>query len=238
MPKKKKNRVLAIIPARGGSKGLPLKNIQQVGGHPLIAYTIEAAKRSKHIDEIFVATDSEKIQDSARAYGIDIPFLLPDEITQDNSRLEDVFAYVPQRFLEEFNKEFDYICFLDPCRPVREEGFIDGALEDLFESGRDSIISGVLEHKSVWKEEGGMLRRLDSGFTVRQLKKDRLFICYSGLITCTRTAFMLNGERLGQDVSIFEFDDFNMTTDIHTKDDLDVVDFILGHWDDRYVTLS
>lgn len=227
--------IVAIIPARGGSKGLTKKNLQPINGHPLIAYAITAAKQSNRIGRVLVATDDQQIADAATFYGAEVPFLLPESLTQDHTRLEDTFAHMTKWLLEQ-DPSVEYICFVDPTRPVRPRTFLDDALKTLLEGGYDSVISGVHEHKSVWKKVATGWERLDSGFTVRQLKPDQIYICYSGLITCTKASFMAQGERLGPSVHIYEFDDLNMTVDIHTKDELRLAELILKEWPDRYVT--
>ncbi len=228
--------IVAIVPARGGSKGLTKKNIQPLNGHPLIAYGIAAAKRSNRIGRVVVATDDQQIAHAATRYGAEVPFLLPESLTQDHTRLEDTFAYMTKRLLEQ-DLSIEYICFVDPTRPVRPPAFLDEAIDALLLGGYDSVISGVHEHKSVWKRTAEGLQRLDSGFTVRQLKPDQIFICYSGLITCTKASYMAQGERLGANILIHEFDDLNMTVDIHTQDELRLAELILAEWNDRYVTL-
>jgi len=85
MKQKQNLKILALIPARGGSKRVKNKNIRQLGGKPLIAYTIEAAKNSKYINRVIVSTDSSAIFDVAREHGAEVPFLRPAEIAQDNS---------------------------------------------------------------------------------------------------------------------------------------------------------
>lgn len=227
--------IVAIIPARGGSKGLTKKNLQPINGHPLIAYAITAAKQSNRIGRVLVATDDQQIADAATFYGAEIPFLLPESLTQDHTRLEDTLAHMTKWLLEQ-DTSIEYICFVDPTRPVRPQAFLDDALKTLLEGGHDSVISGVHEHKSVWKKAATEWERLDSGFTVRQLKPDQIYICYSGLITCTKASFMAQGKRLGPHVQIYEFDDLNMTVDIHTQDELRLAELILKEWPDRYVT--
>ncbi|MBI5370009.1 acylneuraminate cytidylyltransferase family protein [Candidatus Uhrbacteria bacterium] len=228
--------IVAIVPARGGSKGLMKKNLQSLHGHPLIAYAIAAAKRSNRIGRIIVATDDSQIADIAASYGAEIPCLLPETLTQDHIRLEDTFAYMTNILLEQ-DPSIEYICFVDPTRPVRPPAFLDEAIDAMLLGGFDSVISGVREHKSVWRRTMEGLQRLDSGFTVRQLKPDQIYICYSGLITCTKATYMAQGERLGPHVCIHEFDDLNMTVDIHTQDELRLAELILAEWNDRYVTL-
>lgn len=203
----------------------------------MIAYAITAALHSKHISRVIVATDDQTIADIALHYGAEVPYLLPDHLVQDHTRLEDTFAHMTQWLLKE-DPSISHICFVDPTRPVRPLSFLDEALEAMLEGAYDSVISGVKEHKSVWRESDGVLTRLDSGFTVRQLKKDKIYICYSGLITCTKAEFMAEGQRLGPNVHIHEFDDLNMTIDIHTKDELRLAELILDEWNDRYVTPS
>ncbi|NQV88711.1 MAG: acylneuraminate cytidylyltransferase family protein [Parcubacteria group bacterium] len=232
------SNIVAIIPARGGSKGLSKKNIQLITGHPLIAFAIEAARQSSLIQRVVVATDDEGIAQAGRDYGGEVPELLPDELTQDYTRLEDTFAYMTKRLLKE-DSTITHICFVDPTRPIRPPGFLDEALQCMLDGGYDSVISGVKEHKSIWRQRDDQLERLDSGFTTRQLKKDKLFVCFSGMITCSRAALMAQGRRLGDKVKIFEFDDLNMTVDIHTKDELRLAELIIQEWGpERYIVPS
>lgn len=233
----KSQHIVAVIPARGGSKGLYKKNIKIINQHPLIAYAIKAARDANMINRTIVATDDQEIADIARTYHAEVPFLLPDELTHDHTRLEETFTYMTNK-LQESGQTIDYICFVDPTRPVRPLGYLDTAIRTMLEGDYDSVISGVKEYKSVWKETDGILARLDSGFTVRQLKKDKIYICYSGLITCTRAKFMQAGKRLGDNILIHEFDDFNMTVDVHKKDELRLAEMILAEWPDRYVNFA
>lgn len=231
------SNIVAIIPARGGSKGLFKKNLQPLCGHPLIAYAIQAARDAKKITRVIVATDDREIAETAIRYGAEVPELLPDTLTQDHIRLEETFAYLTNELLKK-DDSIEYICFVDPTRPFRPPHFLDNAITEMQRNQYDSVISGMKEHKSVWKKTNSELVRIDSGFTVRQLKKDEIYICSSGLITCTKSSFMKNGERLGNTVYIFEFDDMNMAVDIHTQDDLRLAELILSEWKDRYISPS
>ena len=113
-------RILAIIPARGGSKGLPNKNIKLLLDKPLIAWTIEQAKNSKFIDEIHVSTDSPNIAKISEEYGIKVPSLRPENLAQDNSSSADVVDYIIKKY-EEQNQFFDYIILLQPTSPLRKK---------------------------------------------------------------------------------------------------------------------
>lgn len=138
-------KVLAIIPARGGSKGLPGKNIKELCGKPLVAWPIDAAKSSLYVDKIIVSTDDPQIADIARREGAEVPFLRPKELAADNSTTISVIAHAIN-FLSEIGETFEYCILLEPTSPLTEGYDINRAFE-LLESMRtkaDSIV-GVSE---------------------------------------------------------------------------------------------
>src|SRR5690349_1451972 len=135
--------ILAIIPARGGSKGLPGKNIKPLLGHPLIAYSIKAAQESKLITRIIVNTDSEKIAEIAKQYGVEI-FMRPADLGRDETTDLEVFSQQLIAMKEKENYIPDYIVQLRPTAPIRLEGMIDSCIEKLIQSGADSI-RGITE---------------------------------------------------------------------------------------------
>ncbi len=132
-------KVLAIIPARGGSKGLPGKNIKPLLQHPLIAYSILAALESKLINRITVNTDDEEIAAIAKKYGAEIPFMRPAELAEDNSTDLEVFAHQLKWLKENENYVPDLIVQLRPTSPVRFINQIDEAIDKLMNSDADSI---------------------------------------------------------------------------------------------------
>ena len=138
-------KVLAIIPARGGSKGLPGKNIKELCGKPLIAWPIHAAKSSLYVDKIIVSTDDPQIADIARQEGAEVPFLRPEELAADDSTTILVIVHAIN-FLSEIGETFEYCILLEPTSPLTESYDINRAFE-LLESMRtkaDSIV-GVSE---------------------------------------------------------------------------------------------
>ncbi len=152
-----KNRTfLVIIPARGGSKGLPGKNIREICGKPLIAWSIEAGVKSSYVDEVMVTTDYQEIADISKNYGANVPFLRPDFLASDTSTSFDAVKHVIDFYKTELNKEFDYIVLLEPTSPLREDGDIDSMIEKIVqnESEFDSIVSigEVHEHPSIMKK--------------------------------------------------------------------------------------
>lgn len=117
--------VLAIIPARGGAKGLPGKNILEVGGKPLIAWTIEEAKRSKYIDRLILSSEDKEIIKVAKAWNCEVPFARPLKLAQDNTPgIEPVLHAI-----QAMHEKYDYVVLLQPTSPLRKAEDIDGCIE-------------------------------------------------------------------------------------------------------------
>ena len=129
-------RFLAVIPARGGSKGVPRKNIKLLAGKPLIAWTIEAAKRSKYITTTIVSTDDEEISTVAIEYGAEVPFIRPAYLAED-----DTPGVAPILHALEQCPEYDYIVVLQPTSPLRTAEDIDGVIEKMLENDGDFCVS-------------------------------------------------------------------------------------------------
>ena len=133
-------RILGLITARGGSKGVPKKNIKLLNGKPLLAYTIEAAKKSKFITEIVLSSDDDGIIQTATNLGLNVPFKRPSELAQDTTSSIDVVAHALQ-FFESKGVFFDAVCLLQPTSPFRKEGFIDAAIEKFTKQNTDCLLS-------------------------------------------------------------------------------------------------
>lgn len=140
-------KVLAIIPARGGSKRLPRKNILPLGSKPLIGWTIEAAQNSCYIDDIFISTDDQEIADVAGQWGVTVPELRPEELSTDIATTKSVLLYT----LEKYGKGSDIVILLQPTSPFRTALHIDEAIESLNERSAFSIVSVTpCEHPPEW----------------------------------------------------------------------------------------
>ena len=133
-------KILGLIPARAGSKGVPLKNIKLLHGKPLIQYTIESALNSELISKVFVSTESSEIAEISIALGAKVPFLRPMELATDTAPTLPVVVHVLERLLEEGEK-FDAVCILQATSPFRPNGFIDMAIKKFIHSDADSLIS-------------------------------------------------------------------------------------------------
>lgn len=143
--------MLAIVPARGGSKGLPGKNVKPLLGKPLIAYTIEAALKSDYVSEVIVSTDDEGIADIAVQCGAKCPFLRPEELASDESLAVDNYIYTIERISKEQESKVDNFIVLQPTSPLRSSTDIDSAILLFKEKEADSVISYVEEdHPICW----------------------------------------------------------------------------------------
>jgi len=136
-----KKNLLGVILARGGSKGIPRKNIKMLNGHPLIAYTIYAALQSKLITDLVVSTEDEEIAKAALDYGAKVPFMRPAELAQDHVFSRDALKHAVVETEKIFNKRYDYVIELPCVAPLRDADDIDEAAVKLIKTGADSVIS-------------------------------------------------------------------------------------------------
>ncbi len=152
-------KVLAIIPARGGSKSVPDKNIRDLAGFPLIAYSIAAAKLSKMITKIIVSTDSHKIASIARTYGAEVPFMRPDAISQDHSVDHEFMVHALQYLDHEFGYVPHYIVHVRPTTPWRTPEIMDEAIQLFYSKSDASALRSVQQTDTPYK----LLHINDSG---------------------------------------------------------------------------
>ncbi|UED80930.1 acylneuraminate cytidylyltransferase family protein [Lysinibacillus sp. CD3-6] len=131
-----KPKVLAIIPARGGSKSVPRKNIKELAGKPLIAWTIEEAKKSKYIDRVIVSSEDEEILQIARKFGEEVPFVRPANLAEDTTAGIEPVLHALDHFTD-----YDYVVMLQPTSPLRLVEDIDGCIEQLLQEKAEFSVS-------------------------------------------------------------------------------------------------
>jgi|SRR3989344_1583199 len=134
-------KILGVITARGGSKGIPGKNIKLLGGKPLVAYTIEAAKKSKFVTHLIASTDDEAIAKVCREYGAEVPFMRPQELAEDKTPHLPVMHHAIAEMEKRLGIKFDYVVIFQPTSPFRTVEDIDETLKKLIETGADSAVS-------------------------------------------------------------------------------------------------
>ncbi len=164
----KKNKIIAIILARMGSKGLKNKNLKKLGLYPLVAWPIKSAKKSKYVDKIVVSTDSKKIARISKKYGAEIPFLRPKKISSDKSSSFDAIKHCLNYF-QNTNQNFDYIVLLEPTSPFTSYKDIDKAITLLLNKSKsfDSLVSvypAINEHvEFIYKmEKNNKLKKINN----------------------------------------------------------------------------
>ena len=133
--------VLAVIPARGGSKRLPRKNVMLLKGHPLIAYTIKAAQDASRLTDWLVSTDDEEIAEVAQRYGAPVPFMRPAAISGDTDRNNAVVRHAMEFMEERTGRRYDMLVLLQPTCPIRSAAHIDEAVERLWASPLETLAS-------------------------------------------------------------------------------------------------
>jgi len=214
-------RVLGIIPARGGSKGVPGKNIKMLGGKPLIAYTILAAQKATLVTDIILSTDSDEIIQVAQAYGLKVPFKRPASLANDESPTILTVDYFSAKGIE-----FDAVCLLQVTNPFRTSEFIDQAIEKFIHSNTDSLISVLKvphEFNPHWvfeENEAGNLK-ISTGESEIISRRQALPTAYyrDGSIYITRTEVLLNQQSLyGKSIAYIEADK-TRHVNIDTKED-------------------
>jgi len=222
--------IVSIICARGGSKGIPQKNIQPLLGKPLIAYTILAAKDSKYIDRIIVSTDDEEIVEVAKKYGAEVPFLRPRELSDDTSAVEPALLHAIEWLKKNENYIVDIVVYLQVTDIFRQKYFIDTVVEWLIEDDNlDSAFIGHPTHKKYWSILGNGYKRITNEiYNTRQTEKFPFIREDTGLACATRPRIIEQGQRVGYNVKILLNDDELSSFDIHEKEDLKIAEFILG----------
>lgn len=227
--------MLAIIPARGGSKGLPGKNIKLLNGKPLIAYTIEAALQSKLITRVIVSTDDEEIAKVAKNFGAEIPFMRPSILATDEARSIDVFKYTIEELERNQNTINDFIV-LQPTSPLRNAQHIDEAITLFKDQNADSVISYCREeHPIFWHKfinDDGSLEDIFTEKYVMNRQEIRTTYYPNGAIYIIKRN-LLDKQELTGPKSFAYLMDRNYSADIDTIDDFSFVEYIINTKDNN-----
>lgn len=222
----KNKKVIAIIPARSGSKGLKDKNIKDLNGKPLVAYAIKEAHDSGIFDRIIVSTDNEKYAEISRFYGAEVPFLRSDENSSDKAGSWDVV----QEVLLKLNEKYDIVVLLQPTSPLRTSGHILDALELFFKKEADTVASVCeTEHSVFW------CNTLDDSLSAKNFIKKE-YRCrrqdlpktytFNGAIYIIKTDLVSNADFCGENSYVYIMDK-NKSVDIDNEFDFLIAEAML-----------
>lgn len=228
----KTEEVLAVITARGGSKGIPRKNVQDILGKPLIAYSIEAALHSRSISRTIVSTDDHGIAAVARSYGAEVPFLRPDHLASDSATSVSVLRHAVSCLEEEEGYLPDLVVCLQPTSPLRSAGDIDQAVDLCLQSGADSVVSLCeAKHHPYWMKKvvGGRVysfMELDELTYSRRQDLPPVYQLNGALYVTRRRVLMEEGRILGANTAAYIMPE-ERSIDIDTSCDFKLAELIM-----------
>jgi CMP-N-acetylneuraminic acid synthetase len=231
-------RVLAVVPARGGSKGIPRKNLQLLGGRPLVAHAVAAARAATLVSRVLCSTDDQQIADAARQAGAEVPFLRPPELAQDTSEDWPVFVHALDWLQQHSAWVPDLVVNLRPTSPLRTPRHVDDAIRLLLESGADSVKAVCLArqhpHKMWLRGPNALIEpflktafRLGRGPDVPRAELEDVY-WQNGVVDVTRYAVIREqGVMIGRRVAglVTELDD---SIDIDTPMDLALAELLFA----------
>lgn len=227
--------MIAIIPARGGSKGLPGKNIKPLNGKPMIAYTIEAALNSKGISRVIVSTDDEEIAKVAKEYGAEVPFMRPAHLATDEAKSIDVFKFTISE-LEKKSHQIPHFMVLQPTSPLRDSKDIDEAIALFNTKKAENVISFCEEdhpifwHKYITKE--GKFEEIFEGDFIKNRQEIKKTYRPNGAIYIFSKKTLETQNYYSENTFAYIMDKKN-SIDVDTIDDFEYAEFLLKKRNDR-----
>ena len=221
--------MIAIIPARKGSKGLPGKNIKDLIGKPMLAYSVEEALKSKYISEVVISTDCKEIQEVALKFGAKSPFLRPKHLATDNAKAIDNYIYVIDRLNKEFGYDVNDFVVLQPTSPLRKVEDIDGSIELFKSKNADSVISYTEEHHPIeWHkyitDEGKFQNIFEERLMNRQEIKKSYFP--NGAVFVFDYKFIKQGKYFSDNSYAYIMPRFR-SVDVDTIEDFKYIEFLM-----------
>lgn len=221
--------MIALIPARCGSKELPGKNIKNLCGKPIIAYTIEEAKKSRYVTEVHVSTDCNEIKEIALQYGAICHFLRPDFLATDNAKAIDTYIYTIDRLNKEYGYSINEIIILQPTSPLRLAHDIDKSVELFRNKQADSVVSYTKEdHPIQWHKYITEENKFENIFEDKLLNRQEFKPSYypNGAIYIFKYDLLKSGKYYGDNTFAYIMPKIR-SVDIDTIDDFKYAEFLM-----------
>ena len=224
--------MVSIIPARGGSKGIPRKNVQLLGGKPLIAWSIEASLNCPLIDRTILSTEDPEIAQVAQDCGAEVPFLRPAELAVDHATTESVLTHAVEWLEREQNYSADIVVFLQPTDIFRKQIWLTEVVQALLDDpALESCFVGYATYKNFWQVQGDRFTHLSwRGYGPRQTKSV-VIREDTGLACASRASLIKEGVRIGKHVKIITTDDYIPGIDVQYPFDLWLANKVIEEWD-------
>ena len=219
---------VAVIPARGGSKGLKNKNIYPVAGKPLLAWTILQALASTSIERVFVTTDDQTIAEVASEFGAEV-IVRPPELSGDKATSESAIIHAAGVIERDHHIPIDIIVFLQATSPLRKPQDIDRAVELFLREGADSLISVTrADDLTLWESKGGEWKSVNFDYRNRGMRQDRptQFIENGSIYIFNPETLTVFGNRIGEKLSAYEME-FWQTWEIDTLEEIDLIEYYI-----------
>ena len=220
---------VAVIPARGWSKGLKNKNIYPVAGKPLLAWTILQALASASIERVFVTTDDQTIAEVASEYGAEV-IVRPPELSGDKATSESAIIHAAGVIERDHHIPIDIIVFLQATSPLRKPQDIDRAVELFLREGADSLISVTrADDLTLWESTGGEWKSVNFDYRNRGMRQDRptQFIENGSIYIFNPETLTVFGNRIGEKLSAYEME-FWQTWEIDTLEEIDLIEYYMN----------
>ncbi len=220
----KKENIVAIIPARGGSKGIPRKNLKLLEGKPLIAHIIESALKVEKINRVIVSTDDQEIAQVAKQHGAEVPFIRPTELSGDKVLTAPVLQHTVDWLKEKENYNTDIVILLYATSPLLQSNKISEAIDKI--QGKpeiDSVVSLVMDDKYHWKEDSGKLIRFYPHKIMRRQDMKPLLRENGALYIIRQKLLKQTGDYMGGNIAYVIMND-KESWDIDTEDDLRIIE--------------
>lgn len=216
-------KILCIIPARGGSKGIPKKNIIQFANKSLIGHSITQALNSKYITDVVVSSDCDEILNVSKSYGAKT-IKRPDDISTDTSTSESALSHT----IESIGGDYDFIVFLQATSPLRTTQDIDNCIRTMIDEDLDSVFSAsILEDMLIWKLDGNDLKSVNYDYENRKRRQDseKQFVENGSIYVFKKDGFILNNNRLFGKIGLSLMESWKMF-EIDSMEDLELCEII------------